>query len=261
MFQTSVLASGSKGNAILVRTESTSILIDAGLSGKKILSLFEKIKLEASCLKAIVVSHEHRDHISGAGILSRKLGIPIYISQKTYHMGQFQLGKLTVPPTFFCNGELFRIGNIIVDTFMSSHDVVDGSNFIVTKANDSERKLGIATDLGFSSRLLIQKMKQASCVILESNHDEELLYNGPYPWNLKQRVKSRQGHLSNEQAVGIISQILHPGLKNIILAHLSEQNNKPEIAFQCMSNYLKMVNHNSKLLVSAQHVPTPLIDI
>jgi phosphoribosyl 1,2-cyclic phosphodiesterase len=261
MFQTSVLASGSKGNAIFVRTESTSILIDCGLSAKKVLSLLQYLHLNEFSLQAIVISHEHRDHISGAGILSRRLNIPIYISRKTFLIGQYQIGQLTKEPYYFENGEIFEIGDIVIDTFMSSHDVVDGSNFILMKSDDTTRKLGIATDLGFSTRLMLQKFKQSSSVILESNHDEEMLLNGPYPWHLKQRVKSREGHLSNMQAVGVITQILHPGLKNIILAHISEQNNKPEIAFNCMSNYLKMMNHDSQLLVSNQYEPTPLIDI
>jgi phosphoribosyl 1,2-cyclic phosphodiesterase len=261
MFQTSVLASGSKGNAILVRTESTTILVDCGLSGKKILSLLQCLELDERSLQGIVISHEHNDHIRGAGILSRKLNIPIFISPQTFAMGQYQVGKLTREPVFFENGQMFSIGDIVIDTFPSSHDVVDGSNFILTKSNDTERKLGIATDLGFSSRLMVQKFKQSSSVILESNHDEEMLLSGPYPWHLKQRVKSRQGHLSNVQAVSVITQILHPGLKNIILAHLSEQNNKPEIAYQCMSNYLKMMNHETNLLVSQQDKPTPLIDV
>ena len=261
MFQTSVLASGSKGNSILVRTDSTKILIDAGLSGKKICEQIQKLKLEEKKLEAIVISHEHSDHIRGAGILSRKLKIPLYISQKTYMISRYQLGKLPVEPIFFENGNSFFIGDISIQTFASSHDVVDGSNFVISTPAYPENKLGIATDLGYSSRLMLQKFQKLSTVILESNHDEKLLLNGPYPWHLKQRIKSREGHLSNNQAIAVISKIIHPKLNNIILAHLSEENNEPSIAFLGMKKYLQMMNHESNLIVANQYKSTPMINI
>ena len=257
MFQTSVLASGSKGNCILIRTGNTKILLDAGLSGKKISELINKRNLNEQKIKALIISHEHSDHESSAGIICRKYKIPLYISRKTYMVSRYRLGKLPIEPVFFNSGDSFKIDDITVNSFSSSHDVVDGSNFIFKRDNDDQSKLAVATDLGYSSRLMIEKFRDSTTIILESNHDEKMLLKGPYPWNLKQRVKSREGHLSNNQAVGVISQVIHPNLKNLILAHLSEQNNTPSLAEDLMQAYLNMINHSLNLYISEQFTPTP----
>lgn len=261
MFQTTVLASGSKGNSILIRTEKTKILLDAGLSGKKITEAIDSLELTCDKINAIIVSHEHIDHIRGAGIVCRKYKIPLFISEPTWCESQKIIGKVPYGVMHFCNGKDFRIGDIDISPFASSHDVADGSNFIFTKVNDKSRKLAVATDLGFSSRLMLMKFMNSTTIILESNHDVKMLLEGPYPWHLKQRVKGRQGHLSNDQAVGVISQVIHPGLKNLILAHLSEKNNKPDLAESLMKSYLSEIKHDLQLFISLQNKPTPIIDI
>lgn len=261
MFQTAILASGSKGNSILIRTETTKVLLDAGLSGKRISTTIQALGLQDSRLQALIVSHEHNDHVGGAGVVCRKYKIPLYITEPTYQMVAARVGKVPLGTVFFEPGRQFTIGDIKITPFSSSHDVVDSCNFTFEKVGDSTRKLAVATDLGFSSRLLLTKFRNASTIILESNHDEEMLLRGPYPFHLKQRVKSRQGHLSNEQAVGIISQVIHPGLKNLVLAHLSEQNNTPDIARQVMEFYLKAINYELNLFISLQNQPTPIMDI
>ncbi|MDA3813780.1 MAG: MBL fold metallo-hydrolase [Candidatus Cloacimonetes bacterium] len=261
MFQTSVLASGSKGNSILIRTESTKILLDAGLSGKKITNFIHNIKLDENKLDGVVVSHEHSDHIRGAGIICRKLNIPLYITKDTYNACKERLGNLPIGVFHFDNGSSFVIGDIEIRAFQSSHDVADGSNFTLIKAGDDTRKLAIATDLGFSSKLMITQLKNSTSIILESNHDVKMLINGSYPPYLKQRIKSKQGHLSNEQAVGVVSQVVHPGLKNLILAHLSEENNLPIKAEKLMRDYLHSINHDLELVVASQYESTKLIDV
>lgn len=261
MFQTSVLASGSKGNSIFIRTESTHLILDAGLSGIKIISLLESINVDPKKLDAVIVSHEHGDHASGVGILCRRFNIPLYITSLTYSVCCHSIGKLPIGVKYFETGKEFAIGDIIIKAFPSSHDVIDGSNFILFKKGDNSRKLAIATDLGYSSRLLKHNMQNSTTIILESNHDVQMLLNGPYPPHLKQRIKSRQGHLSNEQAVGVITQVLHPGLKNLILAHLSEKNNLPELACKIMSDFLKEVKYELNLQVSSQYEATGLVDV
>ncbi|MDP8200803.1 MAG: MBL fold metallo-hydrolase [Candidatus Tenebribacter burtonii] len=262
MFQASVLASGSKGNSILVRTESTKILLDAGLSGKKITNFIHSIELDENKIDAVVISHEHSDHIRGAGIICRKLQIPLYISESTYNACNLRLGKLPVGPIYFENGSsTFVIGDIEIRAFQSSHDVVDGSNFTLRKIGDDSRKLAVATDLGFSSNLMITQLKNSTSIILESNHDLNMLIKGSYPPHLKQRIKSKQGHLSNEQAVKVIKEVYHPGLKNIILAHLSEENNLPEIAEKLMRDYLNKKDKNLNLIVASQYESTKIIDV
>ncbi len=261
MFQTSVLASGSKGNSILIRTDKTKILLDVGLSGKKIIEFINSINLDENKLDAILISHEHSDHIRGAGIICRKLNIPLYITDLTYSICRNKLGKLPAGIEYFSNGETFQIGDIKVRAFQSSHDVIDGSNFTFRQVGNSQQKLAVATDLGFSSKLMILQLQDSSSIILESNHDMKMLLEGQYPPYLKQRIKGKQGHLSNEQAVDVISQVVHSGLKNIILAHLSEENNLPYRAEKLMKDYLESINCNLELIVALQYDPTKLIDI
>jgi phosphoribosyl 1,2-cyclic phosphodiesterase len=261
MFQTSVLASGSKGNSILIKTESTHLLLDVGLSGKKIISLLESIDVDPQMLDAVIVSHEHSDHVSGVGVICRRFNIPLYITHLTYSVCCHGIGKLPAGVKYFETGKEFTIGDIVIKAFPSSHDVIDGSNFIFWKKGDVNRKLTVATDLGYSSNLMLHNVKESTSIILESNHDVKMLLNGPYPPHLKQRIKSRQGHLSNEQAVGVMTQVLHSGLKNLILVHLSEKNNLPELAEKIMSDFLKEVKYDLNLLVSSQYEATGLIDI
>ena len=261
MFQASVLASGSKGNSILIRTESTKILLDAGLSGKKITNFIQSINLDENKLDGVVISHEHSDHIRGAGIICRKLQIPLYITKPTYEVSQKRLGKLPSGVIYFKDELPFTIGNIEVRAFRSSHDVIDGNNFTFKKVGDDTRKLAIATDLGFSSYLMITQLKNSTSIILESNHDINMLRTGSYPPPLKQRIKSKHGHLSNEQAVNVIKEVYHPRLRNIILAHLSEENNLPAKAKKLMRDYLNKKDKNLKLIVASQYESTKLIDV
>lgn len=261
MFQTSVLVSGSKGNSVLVRTEETALLLDAGVAAKTILSALESLRVDRESVKAILVSHEHSDHVRGVGVVARALGIPVFLNEDTYRSCQHRLGKLPWEPAFFETGRTFQIGNLLVHPFSSSHDAADGCNFTFRRVGDEERKLGVATDLGYPSNLTVEKLRHCSTLVLESNHDLEMLMNGPYDWELKRRVKSRLGHLSNEQAVGLISQIMHPGLENLVLAHLSETNNRPDIAFQAMKAHLEELRRDLNLLVADQYAHTPLINV
>ncbi len=261
MFKAAVLASGSKGNCFLVKTENTKILVDAGFSAKKTIELIEKLYLSHTKINALVISHEHNDHIGGAGVLVRKLKIPLYISYRTYLSAKRNLGKIEYGLHHFENGNSFEIGDIIIHPFASSHDVAESSNFIILQNGNPNAKLGIVTDLGYPTKLTVQRLQNVTSIILESNHDEKMLLEGPYPWELKQRVKSREGHLSNAQAVGLISQIIHPDLKNIVLAHLSEKNNTPELAYKTMKSFLDTINFDLNLMVSSQYEPTKLFDI
>jgi len=261
MFQASVLASGSKGNCTMIRTENTKILVDAGLSGKKIWNALESIGANKDKISAVIISHDHSDHVKGAGIVCRKLQIPLYISRLTYESCLHKLGKLPAGLNHFQVGKPLQIGDIHIETIPSKHDAIDGCNFVFTSENYPGRKLTLATDLGESSRYLMVKMVDSTSIILESNHDVDMLMMGPYPPPLKQRVKGKQGHLSNEQAVELMEQIIHPKLDNLILAHLSEENNRPDLAGKTMKNFLSQKNHQAKLQVASQTVPTEIINI
>lgn len=258
MFQTSVLASGSRGNSIFVRSRDTGIILDAGVSMKRIFNALDDLEQPHSIIKAVIVSHEHTDHARSAGALCRKLKIPLFISADTYSYSAHKLGKVDDYLQYFESGTDFMIGNILVRPFYSSHDAADSNNFCFEY---DERKLGVAIDLGFAHRLTLQKLQGSNTLILESNHDHEMLINGPYEWQLKQRVSSNLGHLSNDEAIGLISQVMHEGLKNVVLAHLSEQNNTPELAYSSMKSYLESIRSDAKLMVASQDFHTPLIDI
>jgi len=261
MLRTSVLSSGSKGNANLIFTDDTYLLLDAGLSAKKTFCAMEAIEVDPTRLNGIVISHEHSDHVNGAGIISRKLNIPIYFSEQTYSCCSRKIGKLNYTPVFFKVGDEFLIRDIKISSFTSSHDAIDSSNFIFEQLDNNKQKLAVATDLGFATKLLIEKIKEATTLILESNHDEIILLTGSYPWELKQRVKSTRGHLSNKQAVAVVSQMIDNRLNNLILAHLSEVNNTPELALKEMSCYLNEIKSEVNLFIADQHKPTPIIKV
>lgn len=261
MFQTSVLASGSKGNSILVRTAETKLLFDAGLSWRTTQAALHHLSLSHEKIKGIVISHEHSDHMRCVGVLCRKLKIPVYITELTYSVSMRHFGKVSSEILFFESGDYFRVGDLEIHAFPSSHDAVDSCNFTVKMIDKSDRKLGIATDLGFGSKLLIENLKDSTTLILESNHDMKMLIEGGYPWELKQRIRGINGHLSNDQAIGVLTQVFHEKLKNIILVHLSEENNHPSIVEELMTSYLQSINAATRISISSQDAPTPLIDV
>ncbi len=260
-FQTSVIASGSKGNCVLVRTAETAILLDAGISAKRILNALDLLKIDRNLISAVILSHEHSDHSRSVGAISRTLKIPLYITRDTYSQSSHKLGNLYDRIEYFDSGSVFEIRDLIIHPFSSSHDAIDSCNFTFRSRYNPHAKLGVATDLGYPSKLSTKHLTDSTTLILESNHDEHLLMNGPYEWFLKQRIKGIQGHLSNIQAVGVISQVMHHRLKNLILAHLSEINNTPQLAENTMRDYLSQIRSDIRLLVAQQDTHTPLIDI
>lgn len=261
MFQTSVLVSGSKGNAVLIRTPEVTILLDAGVSAKTIFLALEALRIPKSEIKAVLVSHEHSDHTRGVGAVSRLLHIPLYINQETYTQCEQRIGRLSEQVHIFETGSSFQIRDLIIHPFATSHDAADSCSFTFMREDEGERKLGVATDLGFPTNLVVNKLAKCTTLVLESNHDERMLMEGPYDWSLKQRIRSIRGHLSNLQAVGVVSQIMHDGLQNLILAHLSETNNDPFLAYETMNNYLQSIRSDITLLVAEQRKHTPLLNI
>ncbi len=223
------LASGSKGNCLHVSTKQSALLIDAGLSGVEIERRLAAKGYLPQDLTAIVITHEHSDHVRGAGILSRRFNIPVYINEKTFHACS-NLGKIKDLEFFEC-GSSFRIEDIKINPFSISHDARDPVGLTLEY---KDKKIGIATDLGIATTLVKEHLKACSLLYLESNHDPEMLINGSYPWHLKQRIKSRTGHLSNPDTRDLLTELQSQNqeLKHVILAHLSEENNTPEKALQ-----------------------------
>jgi phosphoribosyl 1,2-cyclic phosphodiesterase len=218
------LASGSVGNSIYIGNCKSKILIDAGLSGIDIQRRMESKDLSFEDMKGIVVSHEHNDHLMGAAILSRRFDIPLYLSRLTYQRVSDKIGEVK-HLKIFEPGISFYIGDFEVHPFQTSHDAIDPVGFSV-KYNGN--KVGIATDFGVATSLMKTHLKECDLLFLEANHDPEMLTNGSYPWSLKQRIRSRHGHLSNFDTRDLLIDLKHEDLKNVVLGHLSEENNTPE---------------------------------
>ncbi|HEX2769755.1 MAG TPA: MBL fold metallo-hydrolase [Geobacteraceae bacterium] len=239
-----LLASGSKGNSVFVEAGASRVLIDAGLSAKELLYRLAAIGAEGRELDAILISHEHTDHVRGAGALARKLRIPLLVSHSTCRAGNASIGKTEIIE--FEPGCPFTFNDIWIDPFPITHDACDPVGFMI---ECGEGKIGIATDLGIATRLVQEKLKGCRALVLESNHDEEMLANGPYPWHLKQRIRSRHGHLSNSDSAALLDEIIHPGLEAVLLAHLSEVNNDPVIALDAATKLVQSRNICSPRLI------------
>jgi phosphoribosyl 1,2-cyclic phosphodiesterase len=250
-----VLASGSKGNAIYVSDGTTSILIDAGLSAVEIERRLLSRNLHPESLDAIVVSHEHSDHIQGAGPLSRRFQLPVYINEPTLAAAEAQLGNIQ-QTVKFRPGASFRIGDLCLHPFSVSHDASESVGFTVEV---DATKIGVATDLGTATQLVSHHLKGCTLMVLEANHDPKMLEEGPYPWHVKQRIQSRLGHLSNQASRDLLGEICHSGLRHVILAHISETNNTPEKALSVVGEALS--GNHIKLGVAAQHVAGEIISL
>ena len=234
VFTVSVLASGSRGNATYVSDGHTAILLDAGLSGVEIQRRMDAKGLDPALLQAILVSHEHADHIHGVGVLSRRFGLTVHISDATYKASKKGLGRLAGVRPFVC-GEAFSIGTLAIHPFSISHDAIDPAGFTIS---GGRCKVGFATDLGVVTGLVREHLQACNILVLEANHDPEMLVDGPYPWPLKQRIRGRSGHLSNDDTASLLENLLHDKLRHVVLAHLSEENNTPEMARQIIDPLL-----------------------
>jgi phosphoribosyl 1,2-cyclic phosphodiesterase len=219
-----VLASGSSGNCTFIATGSTRILVDAGLSRREIASRLEAIGERPEALDAILVSHEHSDHVSGLPVLVRAVKAPVYLSELT--APAIEWGEAEPSIVTFQAGSRFTIGDIEVRSFTLPHDAADPVGFTFSACGV---KIGVVTDLGYIPESVKHHLKGTDLLVLESNHDLEMLKVGPYPWSVKQRVMSRKGHLSNDLVCEFIGADLDRSVSLLVLGHLSENNNHPEL--------------------------------
>lgn len=231
----SVLGSGSRGNAVYIESGSTGILIDAGFSGKELERRLQSIGRTLSDVKALCLTHEHNDHISGAGVVSRRCKVPIYANGATFKEGENRLGRIHSRKEFE-TGDQMVICDLKVRSFRISHDSVDPVGFVV---GDGKSSIGYCTDTGKVSHLMARRLAQCNGLILEFNHNLEMLRNGPYPLPLQQRVRSSKGHLCNEAAARFFAELPKDDMKCVVQAHLSEKNNTPELARNALLEYAK----------------------
>lgn len=226
------IASGSSGNAIYVGTEETHILVDAGISAKRIEEGLNSIGIKGSDLDAVLLTHEHSDHVKGLGVLARRYGLKIYGTD----------GTLRAVRDMNCLGEYpdellrrvsadteFPVGDMVMRPFRIDHDAAEPVAYRIRSGN---KCTAVATDMGHFTDCIVENLSGLDTLLLESNHDVRMLETGPYPYYLKRRILSDQGHLSNDDAGRLISRILHDGLKQILLGHLSKENNYPDLAYE-----------------------------
>lgn len=255
-----VLGSGSEGNAILIRSDNLAILIDAGFSGRAIGHRLAAIGMDLQDIRALVVTHEHVDHVRGVGVLARRLKIPVYATEGTFHRGGNRMGVIPEACSIR-GGKNFRLGPLMLHPFDISHDADEPVGFIV---EDGRHRIGICTDSGCVTHLMREKLRNCDALILEMNHDPTMLLAGPYPWELKQRIRSRIGHLSNDDASLFLKDLWHPRLQHIFLAHLSKENNLPELARMAAEEALLAVgcsNGDTQIHLTFQHKVSEIITL
>lgn len=255
------LYSGSSGNSIFVSSGKTKLLIDAGLPGKSIENAMNQIGHTSADVDGIFITHEHSDHVKGVGVLSRKYDIPIYANEATWNAIGGSIGKVK-DHNIKIMDEAVTINDMEIRSFAISHDAASPRGYSVTSGS---KKACVATDLGFFSQEVRRNIEDADIVLLECNHDIEMLKFGPYPYPLKRRILSNIGHLSNEDCGKAIVSITNSKFKNIILGHLSKTNNYPELAYQAVLNILNdhsiTLNKDISVGMAKRDMPSNYIEI
>lgn len=240
------IASGSSGNCIYVGSENTHLLVDAGISKKRIEEGLKELQIKGEELDGILVTHEHVDHIQGLGVFSRKYGVPIYATPGTIRGIQEYKALGKMPEGLYKEIKTdseFELGDIAVHPFAISHDANEPSGY---RFNQGDKSVAVATDLGKYDQYIVDKLQNLNAILLESNHDIHMLEVGPYPYYLKQRVLGDRGHLSNELSGRLLCDILHDNLKNVVLGHLSKENNYAELAYETVKLEVTLGNNPYK---------------
>ncbi|WP_018131046.1 MBL fold metallo-hydrolase [Effusibacillus pohliae] len=271
MLRFSVLASGSSGNAVYVETEKTRILIDAGVACKQIETAMAEISVCLEDLDAILITHEHFDHIKGVGVVARKIisqrrkkgyertEIPIYATEGSWHDLHNVVKEYPEPYRKTVRvGDKLEFEDLLIEPFPLSHDAREPVGYVFYHENN---KLTLATDLGYMSSRVKETVADADAYILESNHDINMLRVGPYPWHLKKRILSDKGHLSNEAAGEALVDIMSERTLDVLLAHLSQENNYPELAEVTVQGILAAANKQVRLHHTYPDKPTALYEI
>ena len=243
-----VLQSGSNGNCIYVETGRSKLLFDAGISGHQAEVRLASFGRDIRRVNGVIISHDHTDHISSAGVYQRKFGLPLYMTEPTFSnaMQKTRVGRLT-DIRHFRAGETLRFEDISVETIPTPHDCADGCAFVI---EDSRLRCGILTDLGNVFEELVQIVSNLDAVLIESNYDEGLLESGPYPPYLKQRIHGDKGHISNIESAELLSRAASPRMVWACLSHLSGQNNNPDLAIEA---HRARLPKQIKLIAASRH--------
>jgi len=262
MFEFCSLYSGSSGNSLFVQTENTKILIDSGESAKKITDALSSINVTPNDLNAILVTHEHSDHVRGLGTFSKKYNVPVYANQKTWEAMPEQEIKITENnKKYFRPLEKFEIGDLKIYPFKIPHDAADPCGFNLAYNNT---KISIATDIGHMTSNILHTLEESKFLLLESNYDPNILKYSKYPYPLKERIAGPNGHLPNSDAGKTISYLLNSGLKQVMLGHLSKENNFPELAYKTVVEELiqsKYNENNLSISIANRSTPSSIISL
>lgn len=261
MLRLTVLGSGSSGNCAVISTGETTLLLDAGLSARQIVARLELAGLSLDCVDGILLSHEHGDHTRGMEILCRKRAIPLFCTPLT----QESLAGSVVfksPPCWrlMQTGSAFQFRDVRIESFPVPHDAVDPVGFVI---EDAESRFGFLSDVGFVTHLIKDRLRASHSLFIEANYDSRLLEaDTKRPWATKQRISSRHGHLSNDQVAELVEAIAHPDLNHIVLGHLSEDCNDPDLAVRRVYEALKNVNVDGVSVRCAdRHQPTETLEV
>lgn len=255
-FRFCLLGSGSSGNAALVASDSCRILIDNGFSLKQLKARMAMLGESVADLSAVFITHEHADHVCGAGVLARAMNIPIYMTAGTRESLPLNAGVIPNVVTFEA-GDTILVRDLEVNSFSVPHDAADPVSFTVS-CNGS--KIGFATDFGKPSQLIKTRLAGSHALVLESNYCPDMLRAGHYPPQVQQRIRSRTGHLSNRDMSSLLDGLWHDALRTVVLIHISENNNRPELAHAMAAQALRGRN-NVQLFVAAQDAPSPVFRV
>ena len=256
MFNFCSLYSGSSGNSLFVESENTKLLVDAGVSSKKIEEALANLEIDPTSIDGILITHEHSDHVQGLGTFAKKFNLPVFVNEKTLDAMPKQKEKISEKNIKLFNiNEKFEIGDLKVKPFSIPHDAANPCGFNIFK---DDKKISIATDIGHMTNGVLKNLEDSIFIMLESNYDPEVLKYSKYPYQLKTRIAGPDGHLSNELAGKTISYLLNSGLKQAVLGHLSKQSNLPELAYKTVIEEIMCTKYDEnslKLSVASRDIP------
>ncbi|OKZ75883.1 MAG: hypothetical protein BHW00_00805 [Clostridium sp. 26_22] len=256
MFNFCSLYSGSSGNSLFVESENTKLLVDAGVSSKKIEEALANLEIDPTSIDGILITHEHSDHVQGLGTFAKKFNLPVFVNEKTLDAMPKQKEKISEKNIKLFNiNEKFEIGDLKVKPFSIPHDAANPCGFNIFK---DDKKISIATDIGHMTNGVLKNLEDSIFIMLESNYDPEVLKYSKYPYQLKTRIAGPDGHLSNELAGKTISYLLNSGLKQAVLGHLSKQSNFPELAYKTVIDEIMCTKYDEnslKLSVASRDIP------
>ena len=256
MFNFCSLYSGSSGNSLFLESENTKLLVDAGVSSKKIEEALANLEIDPTSIDGILITHEHSDHVQGLGTFAKKFNLPVFVNEKTLDAMPKQKEKISEKNIKLFNiNEKFEIGDLKVKPFSIPHDAANPCGFNIFK---DDKKISIATDIGHMTNGILKNLEDSIFIMLESNYDPEVLKYSKYPYQLKTRIAGPDGHLSNELAGKTISYLLNSGLKQAVLGHLSKQSNFPELAYKTVIDEIMCTKYDEnslKLSVASRDIP------